>query len=120
LTLVAEATGREILRARQVMSELATEDRALREAVLLANGGLLGEAARVLREDLIERPSSEGFLLLGAIDLDRKLPSSAIRSFHTALALASEGPPSREPDISRLAREGIEAAKLSLSSPRDP
>lgn len=93
-------------------------ERALREAVWLADHDLLGEAAATLRTSLAGRPTADGYLLLGSLDIGRGLPRAAIRSFEEATQLSADAPQTHRERITESAREGIEAARQLLIEDR--
>jgi len=82
----------------------------LRRPVFLAKQGLLDAASDALRRILVAGPSDTGFLLLGALDLERGLPVSAARSFQAAERYTNK------PEVADAAKQGLETAR-SLIEP---
>ncbi|MGD2113982.1 MAG: hypothetical protein PVG07_02950, partial [Acidobacteriota bacterium] len=111
LWLLPERTVDEVDAALAALRALGPppEERRLREALLRASAGLRGEAAEGLRTDLAERPSAEGFLLQGALQLEAELPAAARRSFLEAACHAERA------GLIHEAARGLEAAERLLN-----
>lgn len=115
LRLVSPELGARVEAAVAAIREagLPPGETALRSGTLLAAHGLRGEATDLLRASLAEEPSGPGFLLLGALELERQLPRAAIRSFEEALRQAAE-----DTGLVEEAREGIALARRLLGEER--
>ncbi|HSL81529.1 MAG TPA: hypothetical protein VLF66_02060, partial [Thermoanaerobaculia bacterium] len=93
---------------------LPAAEESLRAAALLADHGLLADAAAALRRSLLEAPSARTYLLQGSLDLELALPRAALRSFREAARLAADAP-----DLLAEAEAGGEAARRLLGKTGD-